>query len=263
MKVLIKRNADSFKVGEIDAEEIFNVRWDNISGGVNKRQAGYSLYGNIDYDKASDLVACSGRHGFYNSSAKVMIPANLNKEAPYREGYKYLANLAGEKPRPESEYVARKMPCTKRILEELEDGGVERKVLRDKLQEEGYPVNRIAGALKRMVNDGRIVAQGSPNSPHQLLEICRNRSEILAPNDKEDFIRNIKCPNSSLTIYDSIINTLNAIRSEADRLLAQGHKALAIEYYKWFISRYLDSRSFQLEDLGYSEVKARLEALKK
>lgn len=128
MKVLIKRNVGSFNVGEIDVDEIRGVHWDNFSGGVHRRQAGYSLYGYIDYDLACELVDCSGSHSFYHNDAKIMIPTSINKKEPYREGYDYLLHLAGRKPknslsgsssyRPFFSYK----PCTTRILELLEEG---------------------------------------------------------------------------------------------------------------------------------------------
>lgn len=268
MKVLIKRNVGSFNVGEIDVDEIRDVHWDNISGGVHRRQAGYSLYGYIDYDLACELVDCSGSHSFYHNDAKILIPSGINKKDPYSEGYEYLLSLAGKKPKSFSlQLVGRSSytPCTVRILKVLEEGSIERKQLREKLKAEGYPVNRICGALKVMVNDGRIIEHGSPNSPHQLIEKCKNRSEILTPNDKKDFIRNIKYSESSKSIFDRNIDKLNAIRSEADRLLAQGHQARAIEFYKWFVTEYRFKCHFykDLGDCGYSEVKVRLESLVK
>ena len=172
MKVLIKRNTGSFKVGEIDIDEISGVHWDNISGGVQRRQAGYSLYGYIDYDRACELVDCSGSHYYYHNDAKILIPAGINKEEPYREGYKYLLHLAGIKPKNSFRVSGSTSykPCTTRILELLEEGDIERKQLRDKLKAEGYTVNRICGALKRMWKDDRIDTHGSSNSPHQIIQ---------------------------------------------------------------------------------------------
>lgn len=163
MKVLIKRSVGALTVNEIDVHEIHNVKWDNISGGYYKYQVGYSLYGYITYSLAMQLVDCSKRH--YGGEVKIMIPASYNKKEPYLEGYKYLANLAGSKPT----YRSGK-PCTKRILELLGAGPMERKILREALKSEDYPVNQIAGALKRMTKDGRVVLTGSAWSPKQLIE---------------------------------------------------------------------------------------------
>ena len=148
MNVMIKRSFRGYTVSEIDVEKIFNVRWDNESGGYHERHAGYSLYGYISYEVGKELVECSGRHGYYKNDMKVMIPACYNQKPPFQEGYRYLANLAGPKP-----IFSFGPPCTKRILKVLEKGPMERKQLRDMLFDEGYPKSRIAGALKHMSND--------------------------------------------------------------------------------------------------------------
>lgn len=98
MEVIIKRSRTDWHQADIDVEKIRNPRWDNISGGINERQIGFSLYGYIDYELAEELVACSGMHGGYGNDAKIMVPASLNKKHPYKEGYNYLKQLAGKKP---------------------------------------------------------------------------------------------------------------------------------------------------------------------
>ena len=168
LKVLIKRNAKS-RFGEIPVKEIYQVKWDDVSGGVYARQAGYSLYGYVDYDIITEMGLNSGAHAFYNNRNKVMIPANLNKKPPYLEGYKYLVKQAG--PKPKSNNHDGKMPCTERILKELENGEQKRPVLRDMLIKEGYREQQIRSAIKSMYLDGRITYDTSIYHTKQVIRM--------------------------------------------------------------------------------------------
>ena len=168
LKVLIKRNSKS-RSGEIPVKEIYQVKWDDVSGGVYARQAGYSLYGYVDYDTITEMGLNSGAHAFYNNRNKVMIPANLNKKPPYLEGYKYLVKQAG--PKHKANNHDGKMPCTKRILKELENGEKKRTVLREVLIQEGYRVQQIRGAIKTMYLDGRITYDTSIHHTKQVIRM--------------------------------------------------------------------------------------------
>ena len=171
MEVIIKRSGGSYsKEAAVDVDIIRDVHWGNVSGGVNARHAGFSLYGYIDYSLASKLVSCSGTHAHYGNRAKIMIPASLNKESPYREGYEYLLDRAGRKPSYHYRLPGQK-PCTKRILELIaHEEPVTRKALRDQLLGERYGGKQIARALNRMEKDGRIIyKEGSSNNPQQLI----------------------------------------------------------------------------------------------
>lgn len=173
MLVKINYCAGANQVSEISAEKIWNVCWDNEPSGHHKRRANYILCGYISYEEGQDLVDHSGSHGDYSGDMKVMIPASLNSKQPYREGYEYLKDIAGKKPKSGSFQInvcVDHKPCTTRILEILDSGNLERKKLRDKLKVEGYPVIRIDRALMRMAKDGRIVLHDSQNSLHQIIE---------------------------------------------------------------------------------------------
>lgn len=143
---------------DYDAEKIIGVRWDNISGGYQKRQAGYSLYGYIPYSEAVELVACSGRHGGYDNLAKVFIVKPKNKKSAYWEGYQYLMELAGEKPASKLNTHPYAYPLRKRLLEVLQANGniMQRDDLRKILNAERYKSSSIRDALRSMVKDGRI-----------------------------------------------------------------------------------------------------------
>lgn len=172
--VVIKRSAYDYIADEVPISEIKGVKWDNISGGVYRKQAGYSLYGYIPYSLAMETVKCSGMHNSGYNSAKICIPASLNKDDMYKEGYKRLRKRAGDKPtgyikknRPEGG-----LPCTRRILAELEkeNNQITRKKLRDTLTNEGYQVKTVCGAINRLRKQSKIEVEGSPNSPNQIIK---------------------------------------------------------------------------------------------
>jgi len=173
MKVIIKRNRGPYSIeAEIDIDEIKGVHWDNVSGGVNQRQAGYSLYGYIDYQLASQIVSCSGTHAHYGSPAKIMIPGSLNKREPYKTGYEYLVSCTYSKPVCHYRLPGLK-PCTKRILELVgERGFMSRKDLREVLKMEKYGRSMIARALNRMEKAGRIIYKaGNSYSSKQIIAL--------------------------------------------------------------------------------------------
>ncbi len=152
LNVIICRQPQDYHCSPISISEISGVHWDNISGGVKRKQAGYSLYGYIDYNKAVQLVSCSGSHARYDNSAKVCIPRSENKSSPYKEGYKELKKKAGEKPK-NSVRPPGTPPCTRRILHLL-DGKplITRGELRNLLCQEGYQVTTVRNAINALKN---------------------------------------------------------------------------------------------------------------
>ena len=177
-KVLVRRATGDHKSDIVDVEKINGVKWDNESGGIHKKTRGYSLYGYLSYEEAKKLnINCSGQHDMYkNGEAKICIPARCNK-GEYEEGYKYLMGLAGEKPDIRHRNPEGKGPCTKMILSLLnEKNTCERKELRDQITSMGYEVNTFRNAIKRLLNQGKVVTEGSPYSPCQKIvlnkEIC-------------------------------------------------------------------------------------------
>lgn len=172
LKVCIKRSPSDFISGEIPVSAISGVKWDNISGGVKRNQSGYSLYGYIDYELAKELVKCSGMHNYGNNEAKICIPASSN-QGEYKEGYKYLCKIAGEKPsgtiksnRPEDG-----KPCTVRILEELEkQGEMTRKNLRKIICDEGYQIKTFRNTINYLKRQKRISVVGEGTSPNQKIK---------------------------------------------------------------------------------------------
>ena len=158
--VIITRQSGNYKHAKICIDDISSVHWDNISGGVRRRQSGYSLYGYIPYKLAAKSgIACSGLHDYGRNEAKICIPAFNSKEPLYREGYKHLVDIAGPKPKGEISYSRPKGqgPCSKKILAILnEQGEITRSELRSRLLEIGYPSSMIRNALERMKLEHRI-----------------------------------------------------------------------------------------------------------
>ena len=134
---------------------------------------GYSLYGDVAYKVAARLVKCSGRHDYGYNDAKICIPAIPNKNGKFKEGYKILCDQVGPKPKGEISKLRPKggPPCTKRILQELDlHSLVIRKELRDSLHSEGYQIKTIRNALISLKKQSKIITEGSPNSPKQIIK---------------------------------------------------------------------------------------------
>lgn len=173
LKVKITRQCCCYsKVGDIFIDLISNVHWSNISGGVKQKRAGYSLFGYIDYTVGKDIVDCSGNHDTGRNNMKICIPKKENESGEYKEGYKILIENAGPKPqsiislgRPRG-YP----PCTKQILQILENGPVSRIKLRTILSEMGYQATTIRNAINHLGKCGKIFFRGSSNSPNQIIE---------------------------------------------------------------------------------------------
>ncbi|WP_029324756.1 hypothetical protein [Butyrivibrio sp. AE3004] len=160
MKVIVVRSPNNYLcAGEVNIAEIDNVRWSNISGGNQHRQAGYSLYGYIDYELAKNLVDCSGIHSGYGGTAKVCIPAKLNKELPYCIGYEYLKFYAANR-KPTGTLVNSRpdgIPCSKMIRLLMKDKtSIFRKELRKTLVEMGYRTDTIRRALRHLREYGDV-----------------------------------------------------------------------------------------------------------
>lgn len=173
-KVVVSRQAGG-KQAEISVEEIKNVRWDNRTGGYKVKSGYPRLYGYISYSLAMEIVDCSGEHDFGWNDAKVIIhkpnPRKYPEDEKYVEGYNLLEKRAGEKPmsktaenRPTGAH-----PCTKQILLILEEGPIKRQELRHRILRMGYEMTTFRGAIWRMAHDGRIICEGSPHSPKQVI----------------------------------------------------------------------------------------------
>lgn len=170
LKVCIKRTHNSYNEDEICIDEIENPHWDNISGGVQRRQYGYSLYGYIPYQLAMQLnISCSGRHNKNGNSAKVLIiKPDYNSE--YYEGYKALCTEAGEKPKLPQKHPLGTPPTTQMIISLLSDGPLTRGEIKNKLSDLGYYTN-YGQAINRLKASDKIECQGSPNSKFQIISL--------------------------------------------------------------------------------------------
>lgn len=163
--VIITRQSGNYKQAEICIDNISRVHWSDISGGVRQRQSGYSLHGYIPYKLAVKLdIACSGLHDRETNEAKICIPAFNSKDPRYKEGYKYLADIAGPKPKGEISCSRPKGqgPCSPKIVAILnEREEITRSELRSRLLEIGYSGQTIRNALERMKLEHRIECEPS------------------------------------------------------------------------------------------------------
>lgn len=170
MVVTICRGVSDYRSAVISIDYLEDsVMWDDISGGVKRRQAGYSLYAFIPYHLAARLnIGCSGMHDFGYNDAKIMIPKAKNRDERFRAGYQALLDLAGEKP-----VVHYRLPglppCTQFIEKLLHERPYSRAELRKKLFAEGYCVQTVRFALNRLQTQNRIRCEGSSLSQKQLI----------------------------------------------------------------------------------------------
>ena len=170
--VLIMRSHGGNKCSPININELSNVQWGDMSGGYRKRQSGNSLYGYIPYERAMELVDCSGQHNRGYNDARVLI-VKQRRNDPYYEGYKALLNEAGEKPksrisleRPDGE-----PPCTQKLLSLLSTGPKTRDCIRSELLAIGYQETTIRGAIYRLKTQEKIICDGPPQSKNQLISL--------------------------------------------------------------------------------------------
>ena len=171
LHVRIERSTGGYGV-EIAVKNLSNIRWDNVSGGYHVRQRGYSLFADLDYALGNKLGLCSGRHSYFKTDIKVMIPKGANQDTPeHKKAYKFLAAEAGKKPKPIPLTKQGYPPLTKYILTLLSDHPWIRGELRDKVISEGYKVN-FAGAVKRLEKQKKIKLFGSSNSKFQKIYLA-------------------------------------------------------------------------------------------
>ena len=153
--------------------------WDNVSGGYHRRQSGYSLWGYVSYDEYEDKVNCSGRHSGHDNDMKVLI-CRAERSSPYYKGYKLLADAAGPKPKSDISLNRPKgePPCTQKIIFILKDGPMKRGDLRKKIYDTGYRKTTFASAINRLRKQEKIICEGSPCSPNQIIRLTKMDTSI-------------------------------------------------------------------------------------
>lgn len=173
--VLICRHPGDYECGPYMADKISGVHWDCVSGGINRRQHGFSLYGYVDYEDAMDIVACSGRHNFGYNEMKICITASANKDdSRYRAAYYSLVEKADEKGRCG---IARNCPpgfpsCTKRIREVLsKNNETTKRELKSTLLAEGYQAETISESIKNLRYQEVLETEGNPCSLSQVIRL--------------------------------------------------------------------------------------------
>lgn len=143
-----------------------SVKWVNDCGlnGGHIQKPYYVLQCYMDYNTAVKYDLASGQHSSIGISAKVFLSSKDNKEPKYKEGYKYLCELAGRKPIRYTGVPSGQPPCTKKILEELGTEKHLRADIRKRLMDLGYDEDTIRGAFKRLEKAGRISFSSSNHS---------------------------------------------------------------------------------------------------
>lgn len=176
LKVLITRASGDSSTAEISIDRIYGVHWDNVSGGIHKKNGYYSLFAYIPYQIACNCgISCSGRHRYLNSEAKICIPYKLNQSKDlYKAGYQALLDVAGPKPpsiisgnRPKEA-----KPCTKCILSLLDVSNTQkltRGEIRKQLYDKGYKSVTVLNAFRALLKQNKIECIGSAYSKYQII----------------------------------------------------------------------------------------------
>lgn len=172
--VIICRSPGDWKRGVYEADKICDVNWGRVSGGIQKLQNGWSIYGNIPYEDAEEIVACSGRHSFA-TIARICVTASGNKDNPqYKAAYYSLVEKADEK---RGWGIASGCPkgkpiCTKRIREIMSEvKQITRGELKEKLDSEGYARETINESIKNLHWQEILEFEGDSRSHKQIIRM--------------------------------------------------------------------------------------------
>lgn len=175
LTVLISRASGDPNKAEISIDEIYNVHWDDVSGGTHIVNGYYSLFGYISYNLACRCgISCSGRHSYYHNDAKICIQFKINQSDQFKKGYQVLLNEAG--PKPESKISRNRPndagPCTQHILKQL-SSSITKQLTREKIRNElytiGYKSHTVSNAFRALSIQNKIQNIGSPNSKNQII----------------------------------------------------------------------------------------------
>lgn len=154
---------------EISVDIIRRLKWTNASWEPGGSPFPYLfIKGNIPYELAMGLGIASGSHVDNNDGANVSV-LKCNNTGKYLAGYNYLSKLVGAGKsiiisRPKGE-----PPCTKKMLEILNETPLTRGEVRKLLLKMGYEAITITHAIKRLNITGRITIQSHNNPQKQVL----------------------------------------------------------------------------------------------
>lgn len=139
----------------VSAKDICRPDWCDVSGGVHKKQAGYSIYGYLPYSDFKDKVKCNGRHDWGKNEMKVKVLPPARSGAIYRAGYSYLEEIVGPKPTKETN-----RGVSNRIKEILRENGnhMIRAELRKQVLED-FEAPSFQRAMWKLVKDECIILE--------------------------------------------------------------------------------------------------------
>ena len=163
-KVNIVRSPDSYKMAVVLLKELMDIKWDNITGGYNKKCNRYYLTAKIYLsDIIEGSISCSGRHD-YRCGVKIIILKKYNKEI-----YEDLKKLAENKP---PEQIKHKVSSKKLIVEILEKRKtITRKELRDIVLENNFKPTTFLKSFKDLKKEEIIETEGSNCSCNQIIKL--------------------------------------------------------------------------------------------
>ena len=94
MKVLIRRQWNDHRIGEVELDDLDDLRWDTVSGGVRTRAPQPFIHGYVSCEKVHGEISHSGIHGNCPHYIKVTVV----KKGNCRDVWNELLILAGPKP---------------------------------------------------------------------------------------------------------------------------------------------------------------------
>lgn len=172
VRVFRKTSQSDSHVAVVDVDYIHNIHWGDSFGNGKFKHAGFSIYGYINYDFATQCGLNGGQHSYYGNGTKIKIRKEDNIDFPYINSYQKILEMIGTKPTVKYNLSVTGEATTARILRILQNKGcITRGELRCILLKENYSVQQIRNAIKRMSTDGRIYCFGGPNFKNQMIFI--------------------------------------------------------------------------------------------
>jgi len=164
-KVKVVRSPGSYERAVVLLENLMDIKWDNITGGYNKKCNRYYLTAKIyPSDIIEGSISCSGRHDYERFGVKIIILKKYNEEI-----YEELKKLAKNKP---PEQIKHKVSSKKLIIEILEKRKtITRKELRDIVLKDNFKPTTFLKSFKDLIKEEIIETEGSNNSCNQIIKL--------------------------------------------------------------------------------------------
>lgn len=95
-KAKIRRQWNDWRIAEVSFDNLFNLRWDTVSGGARTRAPQPFVHGYVNCDRISGDIAHSCAHGAGSHEIKVCVV----KRDQSPEVWQKILSVVGPKPQP-------------------------------------------------------------------------------------------------------------------------------------------------------------------